>query len=421
MESLQRDKILFISLVSLLVVLVTVGLLSFIFRSRDHDHLFMEYQAVRMAAAAMEVFQHQGDISNDQFPDTVHGFGVYSSDGSPLMVRGSVPAVLPPTVVNDPAPYQTIIDGNTLRLLRVVGTMSYTEGRSRRLETPQSSTPEARMSRRFIVLDYDVSSHRSEFRARTFYWSGLTVSFFLLLALVWALYRRVQAYQIQEQKQRGLVQLGAAARTLTHEIRNPLGAIQIQNAVLKRKLPKGYHGSLEVFDEEIGRIALLVDRVRDFLQSGAGNVEAVDIGDSLQSLVQRFEFEVSLELPRQPVTVAFDRARLRSVLENVIKNAGESMDGDQDDQCVEIAVTEDRRHAIVTVADRGAGVPRQDRDRIFDPFFTTKSGGSGVGLAITRQFLTMMGGSIELHDRPGGGSEFRITLRKENERATADR
>ncbi|TVQ40345.1 MAG: sensor histidine kinase [Spirochaetaceae bacterium] len=418
MESLRRDKILFISLVSLLVVLVSVGLLAFILRSRDHDQLFMEYQAVRMAAAAMEVFQHQGDIAANQFPETVRGFGVYSADGNPVMARGSVPRVLPSTVVNDPAPYQTIIDGNTLRLLRVVGTMSYPGDRSRRLESPNSATAESRMSRQFIVLDYDISSYRSEFRARTLYWSGLTVSFFLLLALVWTLYRRVQDYQIQEQKQRGLVQLGAAARTLTHEIRNPLGAIQIQNAVLKRKLPEGFHNSLEVFDEEIGRIALLVDRVRDFLQSGAGNVEPVDIVDMLQSLAQRFEFDVNLVLPKHAVPVAFDRARLRSVFENVIKNAGESMNGEGQ---VDITVTEDRRSATVMIADRGSGVAKSDQDRIFDPFFTTKSGGSGVGLAITRQFLTMMGGSIELSDRPGGGSEFRIILKKERTRAIADR
>lgn len=418
MENLQRDKILFISLVVLLLILVTIGLISFILRSRDYDSLFMEYQAVRMAAAAMEVFQHQGTIAPEQFPETVRGFGVYSSDGAALMARGSVPRALPPSVVYEPSPYKTLIEGNTLRLLRTVGVMSQSGTGYQRSEPTGNTRAQPRMSRQFIVLDYDISSHLAEFRARTFYWSGLTVSFFLLLGLVWALYRRVQTYQLQEQKQRGLVQLGAAARTLTHEIRNPLGAIQIQNAVLKRKLPQTYHDSLTVFDEEISRISLLVDRVRDFLQSSIGNVEPIDIIEMLQSLARLFEFGVALKSPAGPLEVPFDRARLRSVFENVIKNAGESMNGDGP---VEIAVTEDRRSVAVSVADRGEGVPKDNRDRIFDPFFTTKNEGSGVGLAITRQFLTVMGGSIELFDRNGGGSEFRITLTKETNRATADR
>ncbi len=418
MENLQRDRILFISLVSLLLILVSAGLLSFILRSRDYDKLFLEYQAVRMAAAAMEVFQHQGTIAPDQFPETVRGFGVYSSDGAALMARGSAPRALPPSVVNDPSPYKTVIEGNTLRLLRTVGVMSTAGSGYSRSEPTSTTRTQSRMSRQFIVLDYDISPHLAEFRARTFYWSGLTVSFFLLLGLVWALYRRVHAYQIQEQKQRGLVQLGAAARTLTHEIRNPLGAIQIQNAVLKRKLPQTYHDSLSVFDEEIGRISLLVDRVRDFLQSSIGTVEQIDIVELLQSLARLFEFEVRVESPPGPLEVPFDRARLRSVFENVIKNAGESMNGDGP---VEVTVANDRRSVVVTVADRGEGVAKEHRDRIFDPFFTTKEEGSGVGLAITRQFLTVMDGSIDLVDRNGGGSEFRITLSKEYSRATADR
>lgn len=418
MENLRRDKILFISLVSLLLVLVSAGLISFLLRSRDYDNLFLEYQAVRMAAAAMEVFQHQGTIAPEQFPETVRGFGVYSSDGAALMARGTAPGALPPSVVNEPSPYKTVIEGNTLRLLRTVGVMSAPGAGHSRSEPTSTSRAPSRMSRQFIVLDYDISSHLAEFRARTFYWSGLTVSFFLLLGLVWALYRRVQVYQIQEQKQRGLVQLGAAARTLTHEIRNPLGAIQIQNAVLKRKLPSTYHDSLTVFDEEISRISLLVDRVRDFLQNSIGTIEPVDIAELLHSLARLFEFAVQIDSPPGPIEVPFDRARLRSVFENVIKNAGESMHGDG---LVEVTVTDARRTVIVSVADRGEGVPKDNRDRIFDPFFTTKNEGSGVGLAITRQFLAVMGGSIELLDRTGGGSEFRITLSKEYTRATADR
>ncbi|TVR05328.1 MAG: sensor histidine kinase [Spirochaetaceae bacterium] len=417
MKRAHRDKLLFIALVSLLVLLVSFGLLSFMTRTRDHDRLFIEYRAVRMAAAAMELYQQQGDISQTQFPPTVLGFGLYDAEGVPIIARGTAPRALPPAVIENPAMYQATLDGNTMRLLRIVGTMDEEKDHSTLDAGRRRTTANPRViTRQFLVLDYDISSYRSEFRARTFYWSGLTGSFFLLLALVWVLYHRVQTYQIQAQKQRGLVQLGAAARTLTHEIKNPLGAIQIQNAVLKRKLPEEYHDSLAVFDEEVGRIAVLVDRVRDFLQSSAGKPEPVDLCSMLDTIQHLFAFPIHVDCPGRPVTVPFDRARVRSVLENVIKNAGESMDGQGP---VEVAVRELRSTVTVCVLDRGSGVAREDRERIFDPFFTTKSGGSGVGLSITRQFLEVMGGSIQVTDRTGGGSEFTITFQKEHHRAAA--
>ena len=65
----------------------------------------------------------------------------------------------------------------------------------------------------------------------------------------------------------------------------------------------------------------------------------------------------------------------------------------------------------IEVADRGPGISKENQERIFDPFFTTKTQGSGVGLAVSRRFVEEAGGTIEVRDRSGGGTEMIIKLR----------
>jgi signal transduction histidine kinase len=64
----------------------------------------------------------------------------------------------------------------------------------------------------------------------------------------------------------------------------------------------------------------------------------------------------------------------------------------------------------ITVSDNGPGVPPDVMDRIFSPFFTTKPQGSGLGLAIVRKIVDAHDGRIDVSERPGGGTAFRVTL-----------
>lgn len=68
--------------------------------------------------------------------------------------------------------------------------------------------------------------------------------------------------------------------------------------------------------------------------------------------------------------------------------------------------------AVVEIADRGPGIPAEDRHRIFDPFFTTREPGqgTGMGLAITGRIVQELGGELEVEDRDGGGALFRLRL-----------
>ena len=200
--------------------------------------------------------------------------------------------------------------------------------------------------------------------------------------------------------------MGEAARTLTHEIRNPLSAIRLQSAILRRTAAAQAAPELEVIDDEVERLAALADRVSDFLRDPAGNPETIVLNGFLNELTQRHS-GLRVEVPSQPLAVRFDRERLRSTLGNLIRNAEES---GSDGAPVEVIAAATNKAVTLRVLDRGGGIAPERLERVFDPFFTTKSKGSGIGLPITRRFIEAAGGSLELAPRTGGGTEARVTL-----------
>ena len=120
--------------------------------------------------------------------------------------------------------------------------------------------------------------------------------------------------------------MGEAARTLTHEIRNPLSAIRLRTGLLRRARPPALEPELDVIDDEVRRLAVLADRVNDFIRDPVGQPELVNLADELPALAGRFA-ALRVESPEGPLRVRIDRERLRSVVENLIRNA---IDASQD-------------------------------------------------------------------------------------------
>jgi signal transduction histidine kinase len=97
---------------------------------------------------------------------------------------------------------------------------------------------------------------------------------------------------------------------------------------------------------------------------------------------------------------------LRRAVENVVRNAVEATDARG------IVVTATRVDGAIrlAIADHGAGVPPEDRERIFQPYMTTKSKGTGLGLTMARQAAVAHGGTLVVETAPSGGAVFAFTL-----------
>ena len=109
-------------------------------------------------------------------------------------------------------------------------------------------------------------------------------------------------------------------------------------------------------------------------------------------------------LPR----VRADSLVLRRILENLVRNAVEALDG----TAGAVTVTTERRDGAirVTVADSGKGMTRQELERAFDDFYTTKPGGTGLGLSIVRRLVLDLSGSVKVETQPGQGTKFFVEL-----------
>ena len=350
----------------------------------------------------------------------VKGIALYDSRGSIMVSYGQVYNMLPIASISEEANKNE--DNNIIRLNFKSNTMEYT----RLLRVPlviSDVNYDGDSSRYFpsSLIDYttimyiafDASSYIPSIKVLMFCTVVILLGILFLYVFVIRTYLENRRYKAQMVKQENLVNLGQAARTLTHEIKNPLSAITIQIALLKRQLKDSeYLEEVELISKEVQRLIQLTNRVSDFLKNPEGQPEEIDVVEMINSLIPLFSYEIKV-LPesQKSATILFDRDRLRSVLENLLKNAIESCEGR--DPKVEVEITLDRRNIYhIFIRDRGDGIKKGDTEKLFDPFFTTKIHGSGIGLSISRQFLRARGGDIKLYPRPDGGSVAEVTISK---------
>jgi nitrogen fixation/metabolism regulation signal transduction histidine kinase len=209
------------------------------------------------------------------------------------------------------------------------------------------------------------------------------------------------------------------ARRLAHEIKNPLTPIllafqqlQARHAELGPRDP-AFDRTLadvgEIVREEIGTLQRLVDEFSGFAKLPEVRPEPADLGEFADEFVRTSpaeEADIEVERPPEPLPVALDRALMRRVLANLVRNAVEAARPAR--ARVRIAASRADGGALLAVEDRGPGLPPEARERIFDPYFTTRPEGTGLGLAIVKKIVLQHGGSIEAGGRPGGGARFAL-------------
>ncbi len=99
----------------------------------------------------------------------------------------------------------------------------------------------------------------------------------ILFVFIYHIYSTNRGYRETLEKQRSLVNLGQAARTLTHEIKNPLSSVNIQLAILRLKIDPKYKPNLEVIQSEMNRVKVLTDKVSEFLYNPTGVPVKIDL------------------------------------------------------------------------------------------------------------------------------------------------
>ena len=347
---------------------------------------------------------------------SINGVGIYSASGNLLYSAGSVYPRLPVNLFSS-------MESNkgTSSLLSFDSRSNVVEYIRASSQAVIPTTESILLPIRNISLSYpniiylsiDASSYSDELVRLRILSLVLLLVTLLVYILVLYVYRQNKKYKALLVRQESLVSLGEAARTLTHEIKNPLSAITIQIALLKRTVAKENMEDLYTIEHETNRLIELTDKVSDFLRKPLGEPKRIDAVKEIKELFPLFKDEIIYEPESlESVFTEFDPNRFRSVFENLIKNAIEATrEGEVPE--VSISIRRVRKGKFeITVKDRGVGIDAKDQKKIFDPFFTTKIHGSGIGLSISMQFVKAVGGELVLKRRSGGGTAAIVTLKE---------
>jgi PAS domain S-box-containing protein len=219
---------------------------------------------------------------------------------------------------------------------------------------------------------------------------------------------------------------GEVARRLAHEIKNPLTPIQLSAERMRRRFLSSMSPSdAEILDRSTRTIVSQVEAMQQMVNAFSEYARAPEMKItrfSLNQLVtevadlyrsQDPRATIRLDLDDNIEGIEADRGRIRQILNNLVTNALESLDG-VGSPTLEIASRlesgGDASYAVVTVCDNGPGFQRELLGRVFDPYVTSKPKGTGLGLAIVKKIVEEHGGRIDADNRPEGGARVRVVL-----------
>jgi len=234
---------------------------------------------------------------------------------------------------------------------------------------------------------------------------------------------RLKRLEAEAARTRRLAALGEMAAEMAHQIRSPLGGIELYASLLKEK---GDGDSQRVAGEILSAVNRLYTTISHLLSFGAEPAIAADLvpvslllrdlKELTSPLFRSGQWRLNLDIEAGLPPLWGDRGLLAQALLNLVANAKEAMpDGGE----VRLIVTRSPRYTVngrihrtleLSIIDDGIGIAPENRERIFDPFFTTKAAGTGLGLALTHKIVRAHHGSIEVTSEPGRGSRFVLLL-----------
>jgi len=224
-------------------------------------------------------------------------------------------------------------------------------------------------------------------------------------------------FQREANQRERLSSLGRLSTVIAHEVRNPLMIIKGALRTMLRNAASvtDVRDAAKDIDEEIDRLNDLVSDVLDVARPIRFDPAPTDINAVCRDAVAaaaagRMPTPVRLDLATQLPELVTDSERIRTVLVNLLANAGHATEGKPGATITAITLSIGDRRVAIIIRDTGKGIADDDVSRIFDPYFTTRRAGTGLGLAIAKNIVEGLGGSISVATQQGVGTDFRIEL-----------
>lgn len=203
---------------------------------------------------------------------------------------------------------------------------------------------------------------------------------------------------------------------IAHEIKNPLGGMEIYTGLLNEELDQHprQRSYLDKISRELHHLKRIVLSYLDYARPVKSKLQRLEV----ESIVEEVHQLLAPEMNQKQVDyrlsgqgqILGDESKMRVVFINLLKNSLAAVD-----QRGQIRVRiENRDHFLeVSVQDDGRGIPREQLEEVFQPYYSTQDRGYGLGLAITRNIVAEMNGTIIAESEEGQGTIFRLTFPRE--------
>jgi signal transduction histidine kinase len=238
--------------------------------------------------------------------------------------------------------------------------------------------------------------------------------------------RELEIAQEELLKRERLAVLGQLTATVSHELRNPLGAISSSNFYLQRKVKEKDEKILKHFIRIDEQVMLCDSIVADLLEYTRGR-EVVTVKANinpwldqlLDELLDAKNVNLSKHFHRELPRVLYDQEKMRRVIVNVIVNAIQAVEA-RAHECknkgtayqpeIRVSTGSDNNCFMIEITDNGIGMDNKTLEHAFEPLFTTRARGTGLGLANVRKIITEHGGTVSIESNPGLGTCVTLTL-----------
>jgi len=210
---------------------------------------------------------------------------------------------------------------------------------------------------------------------------------------------------------------GRIARTIAHEVRNPLTNISLAAEQLREITNQGEEADqlLEMISRNVNRINQLVSDLLSstkFEQLEFTSVNINDLVDEALDLARdRIELnhiKVEKDYDKNQCRIWVDKEKIKLSFLNIIVNAIEAMEKDKG--VLTIKTIREGNKCMVEFSDNGTGIDEETIQKLFDPYFTSKTNGNGLGLTNTQNIILNHKGNINVRSKLGKGSSFVVTL-----------
>ena len=222
----------------------------------------------------------------------------------------------------------------------------------------------------------------------------------------------------QRAQQMKLVSLGRLAASIAHEVRNPLGAVAHAGQLLSEAENIGQEENrlLHIINEQSKRVNTIIQNVEMISRRQPSLPQEIRIDKWLTEFVEEFVKNKSLtddaiecKFNDPDITVKMDVSQFYQVLWNICENALRYSHG-QKRILISCAIKSDTHRPYIDIRDFGSGMSKESEIHLFEPFFTTNTGGTGLGLYISRELCEANQASLSLVENTPDGCCFRISF-----------